>query len=121
AAGSTSSTSGNRELLSPVGNDEHLGRRPRASVLVTVYNGMPYILETLAALKRQTLRDFEVLVVDDGSTDGTPAAVATAAAEDGRFRLFEAGRIGRGKALNFGMARARAEFVAINDADDISH
>jgi glycosyltransferase involved in cell wall biosynthesis len=115
-------------LVSPVDKDEHFdgsprperSPMPRASVLVTVYNGMPYILETLAALKRQTLRDFEVVVVDDGSTDGTPAAVAAVVADDDRFRLLEAGRIGRGPALNFGMARARAEFVAINDADDIS-
>jgi glycosyltransferase involved in cell wall biosynthesis len=96
------------------------GATPRVSVVVTVYNGLPYILDTLRALERQTLRDFEVIVVDDGSTDGTPAAVAAIVAGDGRFRLFEAGRIGRGKALNVGLARARAEFVAINDADDIS-
>jgi glycosyltransferase involved in cell wall biosynthesis len=75
--------------------------------------------ETLASLERQTFRDFEAVVVDDASGDGTAALVADLAVRDPRFRLVRLPeRAGVGGARNTGLAAARGEWVLFLDADD---
>jgi glycosyltransferase involved in cell wall biosynthesis len=94
--------------------------RPLVSVVMTTWNAMPFVQEALDSLVGQDLRDIEVLVVDDGSTDGTREAVAAVAGRDPRVRLLAIPRCGRIASLNRGFREARAPFVAVQDADDVS-
>ena len=77
--------------------------------------------ECLDSLAAQTLPDHEVLVVDDGSRDGTAALIEARAARDPRLRVVRTGRLGLVAALNRGLTEARAPFVARMDADDVAH
>lgn len=89
---------------------------PRVSVVVPLYNKASYVVRSLESVAAQTLRDFEVIVVDDGSTDGG-AEVATAAF-DSRFRLIRQTNAGPGAARNRGLREAGAPYVGFLDADD---
>lgn len=91
---------------------------PRVSVLMPVYNGMPYLAETIACLRAQTLSDFECVVVNDGSRDGTAALLDTVAAHDPRFRIVHAPHGGIVAALNRGLAEVQGDLIARMDADD---
>jgi glycosyltransferase involved in cell wall biosynthesis len=91
---------------------------PRVSVLMPVRNGLPWLEEALAGLSAQTLRDIEILVLEDGSTDGTPQVLASW--PDDRIRVINTGGVGIGAALNIGLREARAALVARQDADDVS-
>ena len=89
----------------------------RISVIVAAYNAAATIDQALGSALAQTERDFEVLVVDDASTDDTAAIVA--ARTDPRIRLLRAPvNGGPGAARNLGLAAARGEWIAILDADD---
>ncbi|HEX9079530.1 MAG TPA: glycosyltransferase [Desulfuromonadaceae bacterium] len=94
---------------------------PAVSVLMPVRNEERFLPEALRSLARQTLRDWELIAVDDGSTDGTPALLAGAAREDSRVRLLSSRGQGLVAALNLGLAACRAPLVARMDGDDISH
>jgi glycosyltransferase involved in cell wall biosynthesis len=85
-----------------------------------VHNGLPYLPEAVESILRQTFADFEFIIVDDGSTDGSGAWLEAKAKEDPRIRLIRQENIGLTKALNRGLAMARGEFVARMDADDIA-
>ena len=91
---------------------------PMVSLVITVYNGERYIGPCIKAALAQTYPNFEVLVVDDGSTDGTVQICRSI--PDSRFHYVTWGRLGRPKALNAGIAEAKGEYIAINDADDLS-
>lgn len=93
---------------------------PRVSVLLPVRDGAPTLEESLSSLRAQTLRDHEVLAIDDGSRDATPRILEAFAAADGRLRVL-AGGGGLVSALNAGLALARAPLVARMDADDTAH
>ena len=93
---------------------------PKVSVLMTVYNGAAVLQEAVDSLLAQSLDDFELIIVDDGSTDQTPAIIA--ALDDPRIVKLHPGRnIGRTPALNLALEAARAPYVAVLDADDIDH
>ncbi|MES2682303.1 MAG: glycosyltransferase family A protein [Pseudomonadota bacterium] len=87
---------------------------PRISVIVPVYNGEAYLGECLASIAAQNLRPVEVIVVDDGSTDGS-ARLATAQGA----RLLQQANRGPAAARNAGIAAASGELLAFLDADDI--
>ncbi|MFO7654015.1 MAG: glycosyltransferase family A protein [Candidatus Krumholzibacteriia bacterium] len=93
---------------------------PRVTVLVPAFNRDEYLPATLESVLRQTFTDWECLVVDDGSTDGTPAIAAAFAARDRRFR-YERLPHNRGvsAARNRGVELARGEYVAFLDSDDL--
>jgi glycosyltransferase involved in cell wall biosynthesis len=92
---------------------------PRVSVVVATYNAREFIAATLDALLAQTFRDFEIVVVDDASTDGTPGIVQ--GYRDPRIRLIRnAANAGVARARNIGFAAAVGEYVASNDHDDVS-
>lgn len=90
---------------------------PQVSVVVPLYNKASYVLRTLESVAAQTLTDFEVIVVDDGSTDGGADIVATVS--DSRFKLVRQANAGPGAARNHGLREASAPYVAFVDADDI--
>lgn len=90
------------------------------SVIVPVYNGESFVEETLRSIQRQSFRDFEVLVMDDGSTDHTKDIVEKMHLEDERFRFVELEHQGApGHARNEGLRLAKGEFVVYFDSDDI--
>jgi glycosyltransferase involved in cell wall biosynthesis len=99
----------------------YLMNRSRAlvSVIVPSYNASRYIRETLESVLGQTYSSFEVIVVDDGSTDDTRAIVADYLRRDSRIRLVTQPNAGVGAARNRGIAEASGEFIAPLDADDI--
>ncbi|HMP05365.1 MAG TPA: glycosyltransferase family 2 protein [Lacipirellulaceae bacterium] len=91
---------------------------PRVSVLMTVYNGMPFLPEAVESLFAQTLSDFELVVVDDGSTDGTGEYLASVT--DPRLRVITRENGGTSAAANQGLTACVGEYVARMDADDVS-
>lgn len=91
---------------------------PRVSVVVPVYQVAEYLDEALRSIAEQTMRDFEVVVVDDGSTDGSAAIAERYAAEDRRFRVVGRPNGGLGRARNHGLAASDSELVAFVDGDD---
>ncbi len=96
---------------------------PLISIVVAAYNVEPFIPRTLQSMLDQTLADWECVVVDDGSTDGTAAAVEAFAARDGRFRLVRQANTGPAGARNNGFGRTSkgSTFVAFMDSDDVWH
>src|SRR5687767_8086677 len=98
---------------------ESSATRVRVSVIIPAFNAGASIDETLDSVLRQTYRDFEVLVVDDGSDDDTPARVAAFAARDPRVVLLRQQRGGVAAARNLAISRSRGELVAPLDADDL--
>ena len=97
------------------------GAAPTVSVLLPVRDGAATLAQALASIAAQTLADHEVVAVDDGSTDETPAILRTAAAADPRIRVVTTAPSGIAAALREGLALCRAPLVARADADDLSH
>ena len=91
---------------------------PRVSVLMPVRNGAETLGEAIESIRRQTLPDWELIVVDDGSEDGTADLVRKAARQDPRVRLFRQPPLGLVAALNRAVAEACGELLARLDADD---
>jgi glycosyltransferase involved in cell wall biosynthesis len=95
---------------------------PLVSIVTPVYNAAKWLPETLASVRAQTLTDWEQILVDDGSTDGSLAIIEAVAAEDPRFRgLRTSGRKGPAVARNMALDAARGRFIAFLDADDLWH
>src|SRR5258708_1856159 len=90
------------------------------SVVMSVYNGAPTLGATLDSILGQTERDFECIVVDDGSTDATPDILAAYAARDPRIRVIRQENAGLTRALIAGCAEARGLYIARQDAGDLS-
>jgi len=97
-----------------------MSEAPRVSVLMAVRDGAGYIRPAIDSVLRQTVRNLELVVVDDGSTDATREILA-AYADPRLVRVDNPGPLGLADSLNRGLAVARAEFVARQDADDRSH
>lgn len=90
----------------------------RVSIIVPVYNAEAFLGDCLLSIQRQTISDFEVLCVDDGSTDSSVAVILTFAGQDARFRLIQQENEGASSARNAGYDRAVGEIVTFIDADD---
>ena len=89
---------------------------PAVTVVIPTYNYGRFIGEAIRSVLTQTFQDFEIIVVDDGSTDDTPAVVATF--DDSRLRFIRIENSGQSVAINTGLDAAQGEFIAILDADD---
>ncbi len=94
---------------------------PEVSVLLPVRNASRWLEDALGSLTRQTLTDFEVIAVDDGSTDDSGAILDRWAGSDPRFTVVHQPVHGLVTALNRGLERCRGPLVARMDADDVSH
>ena len=93
---------------------------PLISVLMPVYNGKRYVHAAVDSVLAQTFTDFEFIIVDDGSTDGTDRILQDYAKKDSRIRIISSPNKGVSVALNEGLAVARGSLIARMDADDIS-
>lgn len=91
------------------------------SVLIPAYNAARTLQDTLDSVRLQAYAPFEVIVIDDGSTDETRAIAERAAAEDPRIRVFSQRNLGLARARNRALEEARGELVAPLDADDLWH
>lgn len=89
------------------------------SVVVPVYNVETYLVECLDSIQNQTYTDFEVLLVNDGSTDGSQAICEHYCQTDKRFRLMNQTNQGQSVARNNGVTASTGEFIAFVDSDDI--
>jgi glycosyltransferase involved in cell wall biosynthesis len=90
---------------------------PVFSVIIPVFNAGKYLERTIASVLGQTLRDFELILVDDGSTDGSLDQARTI--KDARLSILSQANTGAPTALNRGIAAARAEYIAFLDSDDL--
>ena len=86
---------------------------------MAVHNGSRYLPEALRSLREQTFSSFECIVVDDGSTDETPALLKGTVREDDRFRVIARPNRGLTRSLNEGILAAAGEYVARMDGDDV--
>jgi len=95
---------------------------PLVSVVVPVHNGEATIRTALESILRQTYSEFELLVIDDGSTDSTPELLEDMSRRDRRVRVLRnPSAMGLGWTLNRGVAEARGDWIARMDADDVAH
>ena len=91
---------------------------PKVSVILPCYNSEKYINQCLDSILSQTLPDFEVICVDDGSSDATLQILHGYAARDGRVKVLTQPNGGAGAARNNGLRQARGEYLSFLDADD---
>ncbi|WP_319414372.1 glycosyltransferase [uncultured Cohaesibacter sp.] len=94
---------------------------PEISVILPVYNGEAYVEEAISSILAQDFTDFELLVINDGSTDGSGVILEKMARQDGRIRILARQNDGLVSALNWGLSEARADIIARMDADDIAY
>jgi len=93
--------------------------KPKISVIMSVYNGEGYLREAVESILNQTFTDFEFIIVNDGSTDGSLEIIQSY--KDERIKVINNGEnIGLTKSLNKALKQARGEYIARQDADDIS-
>lgn len=95
--------------------------KPAVSVIVPIYNVSSYLAKCLESIRTQSFSDFEVLLIDDGSTDDSPAIAQGFCDSDNRFKLLHKKNGGLSAARNFGLQYAAGEFVAFIDSDDYIH
>jgi GT2 family glycosyltransferase len=92
---------------------------PQVAVVIPMFNEERFIAAAIDSLKRQSFEDFEAIIVDDGSTDGSMSAAMAAAKDDARFRFARhAANAGLSAARNTGLRLARAPYIAFLDSDD---
>lgn len=95
---------------------------PKVSIVIPTYNVGPWIEETLKSVARQTFRNFECIVVDDGSIDDTQYIVSEFCKKDSRFQLkINRNNIGVSNVRNMGMNMASGEYISFLDGDDLWH
>src|SRR4051812_2021202 len=94
---------------------------PAITVLMPVYNAARYLTEAVTSILAQTFKDFEFVIVDDGSTDRSKKILERFAQQDWRIKLISRPNTGIVGALNDGIAGSRGDFIARMDADDVAH
>ena len=97
-----------------------MSNSPRISCVLAVCNGETYLPESIQSIQDQTVHDWELIVVDDGSTDRTPHILDQFRRTDARIRVYHQSKQGLVASLNQGIMVARGEYVARMDADDVS-
>ncbi len=96
--------------------------QPPISVVMPVYNGLPFLDDSVNSILTQTFGNFEFVILDDASTDGSVQRLREWAARDKRIELHESNeRLGLSRSSNAVVAKARASIIARMDADDIAH
>ena len=91
----------------------------KLSIVIPVYNGGDLLIRTLDALCSQTFGDFEMIVIDDGSTDDTAVRLARYAEKEPRLKSFTVQNGGPSRARNYGISKAEGDYLYLCDADDL--
>ncbi len=94
---------------------------PKISVIVPIYNVEKYIRRCLETIQAQTFTDFEALLIDDDSPDGSAKIAEEFCMKDERFKYFHKENGGLSDARNYGLERARGEYISFIDSDDYIH
>ena len=94
---------------------------PFFSIIVPVYNAEPFLRDSLDSIQAQTFANWEVVCINDGSTDGSGSVLDDYAARDGRFHVIRQENKGVGEARNCGLAEAKGDWIWFVDADDAVH
>lgn len=92
---------------------------PKVSVVIPVYNTAQYIREAIDSIRKQTLKELEIITVNDGSTDNSQQIIDKLAAEDSRIRTYILQKQGVSIARNTGIANARGKYIYFMDSDDL--
>lgn len=96
--------------------------KPLISVVMPVYNALPFLDQSISSILKQTLTDFEFVIHDDASTDGSAEVLSEWARKDNRIRLFKSDKcLGLSGSSNAVVLHSRAPILARMDADDVSH
>lgn len=111
AAASTSSAAPAPQTLAPTG--------PKLSVIIPAYNVEAYLQDCVKSVTDQTYRNLDIVIVDDGSTDGTPLLADRIAAADPRIRVVHKKNGGLGRARNTGLDHSTGEYITFVDSDDL--
>ena len=93
---------------------------PEISCIIPTFNRAPLLTEAIRSITRQTFSNWELIIVDDGSTDNTESQVKSFTERDSRIMFYKNPRTGGSAARNFGISKALGEYVAFLDDDDIS-
>ena len=98
-----------------------MNEHPFFSIVVPTYNRSAILLNTLQTILKQTYNDFEIIVVDDGSTDNTTEIIQPILLNEKRVKLFKQINKERGAARNFGFSKSNGTYVIFFDSDDLMH
>jgi len=93
---------------------------PKISVIMPVYNQGKFLKQSIDSILNQTFKDFELIIINDGSSDQTSEILKQYVKKDLRVKVFSQKNQGCTKSLNYGIKQARGEYIARQDADDIS-
>ena len=93
---------------------------PLVTVVMSVYNGEPYLAEAIESILLQTFQDFEFIIINDGSTDSSFETIQKYADKDLRIVPITQENLGLTRSLNIGIQLAKGKFIARQDADDLS-
>lgn len=96
-------------------------RKKLVSVVMTVFNQEKYLAEAIESILGQTYTYFELVIIDDGSSDNTPGIISKYAEKDNRIKVLKRENKGRVYSLNQGISLSSGDYIAIMDSDDISH
>lgn len=91
------------------------------SVIIPLYNKIKYVKETVLSVQNQTYRNYEILIIDDGSTDGSYELVCNLSKLDDKIKVFRQKNSGVSCARNKGIENASGEYICFLDADDLWH
>lgn len=91
----------------------------KVSVIIPVYNTALYLREALDSICNQTLKELEIIIIDDGSTDESPLIINKYAQKDSRIHIYQQPNQGQGVARNLGLSHASGEYIYYMDSDDI--
>lgn len=91
---------------------------PKVSIIIPIYNTEKYLRRTLASIQSQTLKDIEIICVDDSSADHSYDLIVQLSKSDSRIRVFSVEHQGAGGCRNFGLAVARGDYIYFMDSDD---
>ena len=96
----------------------HCSDTPPVSIIIPVYNSGPYLNKCLDSVLAQTMQELEIILVNDGSTDGSPAILEDYALRDARIRIISQENQGLSGARNTGIRAARGSYLTFLDSDD---
>src|SRR5206468_2364449 len=96
------------------------GAAPAISVIMPAHNGQRYLSEALESICSQSFQNFELIVVNNGSTDATQSIITEWASRDPRLSWFSLEKASLHRSLRLGVEKSRGEFIARLDADDIA-